>query len=81
MASSTEIMGKLTGVFVDVFDDDDISLSDETTADDIDGWDSLTHIRLMLSVERAFGMKFSATEIGRLKNVGGLVELIRQNGG
>jgi acyl carrier protein len=81
MASPTEIMDKLTDVFVGVFDDDDISLSEETTAKDIDGWDSLSHIRLMLSVERAFGMKFSATEIGKLKNVGHLMELIRQHGG
>jgi acyl carrier protein len=46
------------------------------TAADVDGWDSLTHVRLMLSVERAFATKFTASEIGRLKTVGDLVELI-----
>lgn len=82
MASSDEaIMEKLGDIFIDVFDDDEIALTPETTASDVDGWDSLTHIRLMLTVERAFGTKFSATEIGKLKNIGDLVALIRQHGG
>jgi acyl carrier protein len=52
-------------------------LKAETTADDVDGWDSLSHIRLVLSVEKAFNVKFSAAEVGKLKNVGELVGLIR----
>jgi acyl carrier protein len=81
MTSSEAIMSKLTDVFIDVFDDDDIALTNETTAGDVDGWDSLTHVRLMLTVERAFKVKFSAAEIGKLKNVGDLVALIQQQGG
>lgn len=68
---------KLTGVFHAVFDDDSVVLSPTLTADDIDDWDSLAHIRLVLSVEKAFGVKFSAAEVGSLKNVGEFVSLIQ----
>jgi acyl carrier protein len=75
---STEIYEKLTAIFRDVFFEDDLVLSPETTADDVDGWDSLTHIRLVLAVSKAFGVKFSASEIGNLKNVGEFVGLIEK---
>ncbi len=68
---------KLTTVFRDVFDEDDLSLTPGTTADDVDGWDSLSHIRLVLAVSKAFGVKFSAAEIGGLKNVGEFVGVIK----
>lgn len=74
----TEIYQKLTTIFRDVFDEDDLSLTPATTADDVDGWDSLTHIRLVLAVSRAFGVKFSASEIGNLKNVGEFAALIEK---
>lgn len=74
----TEIYQKLTAVFHDVFDDDEIALSPELTADEVDGWDSLAHIRLMLSVQKAFGIKFSPVETGKLENVGALVALIKK---
>ena len=70
------LWGTLTNVFRDTFDDEDLTIKPETTADDIDGWDSLTHIRLMLSVERAFGIRLSASEIGKLKKVGDLADLV-----
>jgi acyl carrier protein len=72
-----EIYSKLTDVFHDVFDDDSIVVSPELTAKEVDGWDSMTHIRLMLSVERAFKVKFTTSEIGALKKVGDLAALIR----
>lgn len=67
---------KLTEIFHDVFDDDSITVTPELTADDVDEWDSLSHIRLVLAVEKKFGLKFSAAEVGRLKNVGEFVSLI-----
>jgi len=70
------IYDKLTAVFRDVLDDDALELTPGLTAKDVPGWDSLSHIRLMLSVERAFNIKLSASEIGKLKTVGDLVELI-----
>ena len=72
-----EIYEKLNTVFEDVFDDDSIVVRPELSADDVDSWDSLTHIRLILTVEKVFKVKFSASEIGKLKNVGGLADLIR----
>lgn len=67
---------KLTQVFHDVFDDDTIVVHPQLTADDVDEWDSLTHIRLVIAVEKAFGLKFSAAEVEQLRNVGDLVTLI-----
>jgi acyl carrier protein len=72
----SEIYRKLNEIFEDVFDDDSIVVSPELSAKDVDGWDSLTHIRLILTVEKAFKVKFSTPEIGKLEKVGDLVALI-----
>ena len=64
MIDRAQIYSKLTTVFREVLDEDDIGLKPETTADDVDGWDSLSHIRLVLAVSKAFGINFSASEIG-----------------
>lgn len=72
-----EIYSRLKELFVDIFDDETIELNPKTTAKDIDGWDSLTHIRLMLTIEKAFKIKFTSSEIGNLKNVGDLAALIQ----
>jgi acyl carrier protein len=74
----TAVYTKLTAVFRDVFAEDELQLTSETTADDVDGWDSLTHIRLVLAVSKAFGVKFSASEIGNLKNVGEFADIIEK---
>ena len=71
------IYEKLTDIFRDVFDDDEIVVSKDLTAKDVDGWDSLTHIRLIITVEKAFKIKFSTSEIGKLEKVGDLVALIK----
>ena len=70
------IFEKLTEVFQDVFDDDSIALTDDTTAADIEDWDSLTHITLLATVEEEFGMKFSMKAVQGMKNVGEMVYLI-----
>jgi acyl carrier protein len=74
---ATEIVEKITPIMRDVFDDDSLVIARDLTAQDVDGWDSLNHIRLIVSVERAFGLKFSALETGKLKNVGEFVDLIQ----
>jgi acyl carrier protein len=71
-----EIYTRLTDIFKKVFDDD-IKLTPDLSAKDVDGWDSLTHIRLLMTVEKAFKMKFSTSEIGKLENVGSLAALIK----
>jgi acyl carrier protein len=72
-----EIYSKLSGVFRDVFAEDHIVITAETTARDVEGWDSLAHVRLMLTIERVFVIKFSAYEVNQLNNVGQLVSLIQ----
>ncbi len=76
-----QILAKLNGLFQEVFDDDELQIEPGTTADDVDGWDSLTHIRMILTVEKGFGIKFSTSEVGQLKNVGDLVRLIQAKTG
>ena len=71
-----EIFERMNEVFRDVFEDDDITVTDETTADDIDDWDSLEHINLINAMETEFGVKFSMGEIVSLKNVGEMADLI-----
>ena len=72
-----EFQHKLTSVFRDVFDDEDLVLRPDLTAEDVDSWDSLSNLRLMLTIEKTFKMKFTASEIAKLKNVGDLEGLIR----
>jgi acyl carrier protein len=73
-----QIYARLAEIFQDVFDDDSIAVSPDLSAKDVDGWDSLAHIRLILTVEKAFKIKFSTSEIGKLEKVGDLVALIKQ---
>ncbi len=72
-----DILNALTEVFRDVFDDDDIVVTPDTTANDIDGWDSQTHVLLIVAAEQRFGVKFRTAELESLKNVGHFAELIR----
>lgn len=67
---------RLNEVFREVFDNEDLSLNSATTAKDIEGWDSLMHVTLIVNVEKAFGVRFSSSEVASLKNVGELVQLI-----
>lgn len=73
-----EVFSKLNEVFRDVFDDEEIFVTAETNADDIEDWDSLSHINLVVAVEKEFGVKFSMGETQKMKNVGEMVELILQ---
>jgi len=73
----SDIYTRLTEIFEDVFDDDSITVTPALSAKDVDGWDSLTHIRLILTIEKAFKVKFSTSEIGKMEKVGDLVALIK----
>ncbi len=70
------IFERLNNVFRDVFDDDTISVSDNTTSKDIPDWDSLEHINLIVAVEQEFGIKFNMGEVTTMKNVGEMVDII-----
>jgi acyl carrier protein len=71
-----EIMEILNGIFREVFDDGGLIIKRETTADDIDDWDSLSHLNLVIAVEMKFGVKFALGELQSLKNVGDMADLI-----
>ena len=78
MTDPAQITKRLNEIFRDVLDDEEINLVAATTAEDVDGWDSLAHIRLMIATQAAFGVKFSAAEIGKLNNIGDLIALINK---
>lgn len=69
---------RLVKVFHMVFQDESIELFKTTTANDIEGWDSLSHINLVLAIEMEFGIKFSSAEVRKMENVGELLELIEK---
>ncbi len=77
--SREEIYKRLNEVFRDVFDRDDISVNDETTAADIEGWDSLIHITLMDAVEEEFDIRFDMKTVVKMKNVGEMVDAIEKS--
>jgi acyl carrier protein len=70
------ILAKLTGIFQEVLDDPSVALSPNTTADDVNNWDSMNHIAIVVQTERRFGVKFHTAEIEELRNVGDFVRLI-----
>jgi len=69
-------MDELTQVFRQVFDDPTITLKPETTANDVEGWDSLSHVNLMMAVENRFNIRFSQKEVLSFKNVGDLARCV-----
>ncbi len=71
-----EVYERLNAVFADVFDDPELTVNDETTAADVDGWDSLVHITLIDAVEEEFDISFDMKTIVKLKNVGEMVDVI-----
>ena len=72
------IKEKLQSVFIDVFDDEDLTISNSTNSDDIEEWDSLNHISLVLSIEKCFNIRFMTGEVQSLKNVGEMIELLEK---
>lgn len=63
-------------IFRDVLDDEKLVLTDETTADDVEGWDSLSHIQLIVSIEKKFQIKFTSKEILSWKNIGEMIDCL-----
>ncbi len=71
-----DIKEKLNLIFREVFDDDEIAVSRETTADDVEGWDSLSHVNLILAVEEGFNIHFDDEELMNFENVGDMIDAI-----
>lgn len=71
-----ETLAQVQDIFRDILDDEDIVLNDSTTADDVDGWDSLTHIQLIVAIEKQFKIKFTSKEILSWRNIGEMLDSI-----
>ncbi|WEK71081.1 MAG: acyl carrier protein [Candidatus Chryseobacterium colombiense] len=71
-----EVLTRLTPIFREQLDNEDIELNAETTADDIEEWDSLSHIQLIVAIEKAFGIRFTSSEIQSWNNVGEMIDSI-----
>ena len=72
------ILNELQPIFQDVFDDEELVVTNESNAENIDDWDSLSHIRLVVAIEKQFGIKFAFGELQGLKNVGEMITLIEK---
>ena len=72
----SDVFDKLFPIFRNVFDDDELIIVETTKAEDIDEWDSLAHIRLVLTIEKVFELRFTTEEISNLANVGDMAKLI-----
>ncbi len=77
--TDAEIYDRLNVLFRDIIGEDDIVLKPDTTAEDIDGWDSVTHVSLIVAIETEFHVKFRNDEMEELKNVGEMVQLIQRH--
>ena len=73
-----EIVEKLTAVFQEVFSDSSLVLNDEMTANDVEKWDSLTHMLMISTVEERFGVKFKLKELNKLKKVGDIIAILSE---
>ncbi len=71
-----EILDQVQLIFLDILDEESLSLTAETTAQDVEGWDSLTHIQLIVAIEKYFKIKFTSKEILSWKNIGEMLDSI-----
>jgi len=71
-----DIIKRIEPVMRDVFDDDEIRYRDDLSASDVEDWDSLSHIRLIVAVEKAFRVRFTSTEMETFNSVGDLVDAV-----
>ena len=72
------VVSKLNAIFQDIFDDPSLEINDKMTAADVDGWDSLTHINLIVAVEKEFKIRLTTAEVRGLNNVGDFISLIEK---
>lgn len=73
-----DILKKVNEIFIDVLDNEDIVLNETTNSNDIEEWDSLGHIQLIVAIEKSFGIKFKSEDIASWQNVGEMVNRIMQ---
>jgi acyl carrier protein len=78
MTATNDLHVRLTGIFRDVFDDDSLILHENMTADDVENWDSLTHVDLIVAIEKEFKIRLTTGEVSGLRSVGQLTALVSQ---
>lgn len=76
--NQSEVLSKIRDIIADVLDEPDLTINMQTTAEDVDGWDSFNHINIVVAIESEFGIKIHTAEIEEMRNVGELVELIEK---
>ena len=76
----SEIISQINDIFIDTLDNDDIVITESTTANDIEEWDSLTHIQLVVAIEKKFGIRFTSKEIQSWSDVGEMLNCIQEKG-
>ncbi|WP_233195817.1 acyl carrier protein [Aquimarina sp. MAR_2010_214] len=76
MMNKEEILSKVKDAFVSVLEHDNFKLTDETTADDVDGWESITHMMIISEIEKSFNIKFKLMDLMNMNNVGDLIKTI-----
>lgn len=74
----SEILTKITETLADIIDEPDLVLTEESIADEVEEWDSLNHVKLMIELENELGIRFETSEISSPENVGALIDLIQQ---
>lgn len=74
----SEILKKVNDIFIDVLDNEEIVITDSTTSQDIEEWDSLSHIQIIVAIEKVFGIKFSSFEISSWIDVGEMLDCIQK---
>lgn len=74
-----DVMRKVQDIFREIFDDDELVISEDTTADDIEDWDSFEHINLVIAMEKEFSVKFPMKKVVVLNNVGEMIDLILES--
>lgn len=75
-----EMLSRIQEIFCDILDNEDIVLKEDTKSEDIDEWDSLSHIQLIVAIEKAFSVKFTSSEIVSWSNVGEMIDCIQTKG-
>jgi len=73
-----EIFNKVQDIFRDIFDEDDLVITDSSSSDDVEDWDSLNHINLVSAIEKEFKIRFALGELQSLKDVGAMIDLMVQ---
>ena len=72
----TQMLAQLSAIMQEVLDDPNVKLTPATTADDVEGWDSMSNITFVVEVERRFGIKFNTAEVEEMRNVGDMLDII-----